>query len=300
MRPGQPLKDRDILVAENTSMATSVSGASEPAGLRLLLPKEHGSWGILLVPFLTGVAVAGEWNLPVLLALVAVAAVFLARPSLELLIPGKGGSPSSSDRASGMKGLVLFAGVALAATVPLLTVFHRWLLLWLAFGALAIFAIYLWAHHARQRPGKSGTEQLIATFGLTLTSLAGYGAALGRWDARGFWVWLLQAFFFLGGVLYVRYKVRAIPARQRLDTLAGRILFAWPLVVYHLFLLGLLVSLAVVHRLSWAVLFAFAPVLLRAAYGFVRLGERFAIKRLGWTEVVHSLLFACLLILALR
>lgn len=264
----------------------------------LLLPREHGSWGILLVPFVTGVAVTGEWNVPALLALVAIVAVFLARPSLELLIEGKGGLPASSERAVAVKGFLLFSGLALAATVPLLAVYRRWLLLWLATGAMGAFVIYLWSHDAQKRAAKGGAEQLAATFGLTLTSLAGYGAALGRLDARGVLVWILQAFFFLGGVLYVRYKVRAIPARGQLDTLADRIRFAWPMVAYHLFLLGLLVSLAVARRLSWAVLFAFAPALLRGSYGLARLGERFAIRRLGWTEVVHSLIFALLLVIA--
>ncbi len=268
--------------------------------MRLVLPREHGSWGILLVPFVTGVAVTGEWNLPALLALVAIVAVFLGRPSLELLIAGKGGLPSPSERAVAVKGCVLFAGLATAATVPLLAVYGRWLLLWLAMGAIGAFLIYLWSHDAQKRAAKGGAEQLAATFGLTLTSLAGYGAALGGLDTRGVLVWILQAFFFLGGVLYVRYKVRAIPARGRLETLTDRIRFAWPVVAYHLLLVGLLVSLVVIRRLSWAVLFAFTPALLRGGYGLARLGERFAIRRLGWTEVVHSLLFAFLLVLALR
>jgi len=268
--------------------------------VRLVLPREHGSWGILLVPFVTGVAVTGEWNLPALLALVAIVAVFLGRPSLELLIAGKGGLPSPSERAVAVKGCVLFAGLATAATVPLLAVYGRWLLLWLAMVAVGAFAVYLGWHDERKRAARGGAEQLAATFGLTLTSLAGYGAALGRFDARGLLVWVLQAFFFLGGVLYVRYKVRAIPARDRLETLADRIRFAWPVIAYHLLLVGLLVSLAVNRRLSWAVPFAFAPALLRAGYGLARLGERFAIRRLGWSEVVHSLLFALLLILAVR
>ncbi len=268
--------------------------------MRLLLPKEHGSWGILLVPFVTGVAVTGEWNPPALLALVAIVAVFLARPSLEILIAAKGGLPASSDRASAREGLALFASLAMAALVPLLAVYGRWLLLWLALGATGVFAVYLWSRYQRKHPVKGVVEQLTATFGLTLTSLAGYSAALGRLDARALLLWILQAFFFLGGVLYVRYKVRAIPARDRLDTLRGRVRFAWPVVFYHLLPFGLLVSLALSRRLSWAVPFAFAPALLRGGYGLARLGERFAIRRLGWTEVAYSLLFACLLVLALR
>ena len=42
-----------------------VVAASKPP-----MPREHGAWGILLIPFATAVGVAGVWNLPVALLLV--------------------------------------------------------------------------------------------------------------------------------------------------------------------------------------------------------------------------------------
>jgi hypothetical protein len=47
-------------------------------------------------------------------------------------------------------------------------------------------------------------------------------------------------------------------------------------------------------------LVAFTPAVLRAHALLFHLGRRFPIKRLGWSEVAHSLLFAVLLILASR
>src|SRR5262245_28970040 len=48
----------------------------------LKLPKEHGAWAMLYVPFVLGVAVAGRVNWPVLLLLLSATAVFISRESL--------------------------------------------------------------------------------------------------------------------------------------------------------------------------------------------------------------------------
>jgi hypothetical protein len=45
---------------------------------------------------------------------------------------------------------------------------------------------------------------------------------------------------------------------------------------------------------------AFVPGILRACQLAVQLGQRFPIRRLGWTEVIHAVVFAALLVLAFR
>ena len=49
-----------------------------------------------------------------------------------------------------------------------------------------------------------------------------------------------------------------------------------------------------------ALMLAFVPGILRASGLLFQLGRRFAIPRLGWSEILHSVLFATLLIFALR
>src|SRR5499427_9693670 len=50
----------------------------------LKLPKEHGAWAMLYVPFALGVAVVGRVNWQVLLLLLSATAVFISRESLLL------------------------------------------------------------------------------------------------------------------------------------------------------------------------------------------------------------------------
>jgi hypothetical protein len=45
---------------------------------------------------------------------------------------------------------------------------------------------------------------------------------------------------------------------------------------------------------------AYAPVVLRAFVGVGRLGPTLRIKRLGWTEVAYSLVYAVVLVGAFR
>ena len=116
----------------------------------------------------------------------------------------------------------------------------------------------------------------------------------------GLRVWLLNLLFFLGGVLYVKYRVRGLLAHRTFSGVPERFIFAWPVFLYHLLLVLFLASAVLLDSASAMVLLAFAPAVLRAHALLFQLGRRFPIKQLGWTEVAHSLLFAVLLILATR
>ncbi|HYE72055.1 MAG TPA: YwiC-like family protein, partial [Blastocatellia bacterium] len=48
----------------------------------LRLPKEHGAWAMLYVPFVVGALVAGRFQLSLLFLLLATTAVFISRESL--------------------------------------------------------------------------------------------------------------------------------------------------------------------------------------------------------------------------
>src|SRR3970040_1376773 len=68
----------------------------------LRMPAEHGAWGILLVPFFCAAAIAGNWNLPLLLCAVCLLSLFLLRGSMEV------------HRAGGARWSVAFAPVHVA------------------------------------------------------------------------------------------------------------------------------------------------------------------------------------------
>ena len=117
---------------------------------------------------------------------------------------------------------------------------------------------------------------------LTLTAPAAWIAARGALDTAGVKVWLLNVLFFLGGVLYVKYRVRGLLAHRPFCSARERLSFAWPVFLYHLLLVAFLAGWVVLDLQPAAVMLAFVPGILRASGLLFQLGRRFAIPRLGW------------------
>jgi len=233
---------------------------SLPAG-KPPMPREHGAWGILLIPFATAVGVVGIWTLPVTLLLVSVLCFYTARTSFL--------------KQNYRWTVILLTGSA-ACTLPLLLIWKLW---WLAaFGAVA-------APLAFHKTERNIAMQLLAVTGLTLTAPAAWYALTGKLDYR---LWLLNVLYFAGCVFYVKMHVAAAIHRQTSKLRLG----AATMVYYG--------ALAVVAGFWWPVGLAFVPVIVRAFLGAARLSPALQIKRLGWTEVAYSLVWATILIVVLR
>ena len=235
------------------------------------MPREHGAWGILLIPFATAVGVSGVFDLKVALLLASVLSFYVARTSY-------------------LKGNVKWTAILLVGSVasiaPLL---FAWKLWWLtAFGAVA-------APLAFRKTERSLTMQLLAVCGLTLTAPAAWYTATGRLDIAALLLWFLNALYFAGGVFYVKMHVAAAIRRG-----GSKIRLGAPVLVYYTTLSCVLLAMALCHVISCWVLAAYAPVVARAFVGVGRLGPTLRIKRLGWTEVAYSLVYAVVLVGAFR
>jgi hypothetical protein len=218
------------------------------------MPREHGAWGILLIPFATAVGASGVWNARLALLLGSVVSFYLARASWR-----------KRDR----RWLVIWLAASALGAAMLIGVWQLW---WLAlFGAAA-------APLAFRRTERSLAGQLAAVAGLTMTAPAAWYVATGQFDHR---LWALNALYFAGGVLYVKMHLATAIAREATAR--------WPVLGYH----G---ALAGVAAATWPVGLALLPAVARAVVGVLRLEPRLRIKRLGWTEVGHSVVFGLLVI----
>jgi 4-hydroxybenzoate polyprenyltransferase len=240
------------------------------------MPREHGAWGILLIPFATAVGVSGVVDARMALLLTSVLCFYIARTSFL--------------KHHSKWTFLLLAGSALC-TAPLLIVWRLW---WLAaFGAVA-------AALAFRRTERSVSMQLIAVAGLTLTAPAAWYAATGNLDWHAWLLWGLNFLYFAGGVFYVKMHVAAAMRRKPIDRTSERLALGAATLGYYVGMSAALVVLTATHWISWAALLAYAPVVIRAVAGVYRLSPTLRIKRLGWTEVAYSLVFAVALILALH
>jgi hypothetical protein len=227
------------------------------------MPREHGAWGILLVPFATAAGISGTFNLPVSLLLVSVVSFFIARMSFLK---------------RQWKWVVLLLAVSAAAGAPLLFIWHRWWLI--AFGVAA-------APLAFRKTERHLALQLLAMTGLTLTAPATWYVATGNLDAMAWKLWLLNSLYFAGSFFFVKMHLAAAIQRTTNGVRTGTI-------VYHAALLPVLLVVAGPMTL------AFIPAIARALIGAWKLTPKLQIKRLAWNEVAYSILFGVLLILVVR
>lgn len=260
--------------------------------MSIRLPAEHGAWGILLVPLFSSAALAqGDW-FPFILVSACALGLFLLRGSFAQQV---------SLRAMLTAGHILLALVTLAAGASLLLFYGRTQLLAIAAAGAALFIVHSsLIRRCRENPTekRSLLAELLGVLLLTLVAPATWIAQRGALDVSGAKVWLLNVLFFAGGVLYVKYRVRGLLAHRGFAGLRERAEFAWPVFAYHLLLTLFLIALVAVDSLSLLALVAFAPGILRAHGLLFQLGQRFPIRRLGWSEVGHAVLFAALLLLA--
>lgn len=220
--------------------------------------KEYGSWSVLTVAFITGLAVSREFTWKAM-------PVFLA---LGLLINSKQAFMKWSRRPEDRKSLAVFCGQVVVAAVILFAVYSRNIPLLLP---LLVFpAAYLLSN-------KLGGEHFIITelLGFALLSLA---AVLARFlvvegvDVRLF---VAVALYFTAGV----FKVKALLLRKTRDRVLTALYVIVAAYAYHRFHIALIILLPLVDNL----------VVATTLY-------KVKLQTTGWIEVAKSLLFLGLMI----
>ena len=255
----------------------------------LMLPREHGSWAMLVAPPILGWAVAGGGpaGAGFCFALGA-AGAFLARTPLTVLVLAPG------DRRA-LRWLAAYSAAALTGFAGLCLAYGRWPLLLLGIPAAAALAVTLWFHSRR----KSMTElnELIGIAGLSLGAPAAVFAARGAWGAEAGWLWVLCALFFSGPVYHVKMLVTrriaqapGASAQAHLSADAARLLSVG---VHGVFFM-LVGALAAAGRVPALAVVPFAAVTAKTLWWGLRQGPRLELKKVGWQEIGWTLLFVSL------
>ena len=255
------------------------------------IPREHGAWAMLYVPFALGALVAGRPSAALLWLLLGVTALFFAR---ETLI--RRGRARRHGRADSRlrRVLAVQAGAITVAGVALLVGWRLYGLVPVALAAGLLLAANLEQAAERQERGL-GTE-LLAVLGLALAAPSAHYAALGAWHLQAVWLWSLSCLYFASSVFHVKCRVLAVQPPRRSEYRRMRGLS----VVYHLgllLLLSVLVRMRLLHPLGLA---AFLPVLARTSWSLVRPPARPQLGRTGVLEILYSLVFLVFAWLALR
>jgi hypothetical protein len=126
---------------------------------------------------------------------------------------------------------------------------------------------------------------------LTSTAPAAYCAVMGRLDAKAWALWLVNWLFAAEQIHFVWLRIRG----ARAAGMSEKLRVGWSFLVEQTLLVGLL---ALAYRFSWLpdlTPIAFAPVLFCGFLWFGKKPEPIVVRRLGWTELAHALVFGILL-----
>lgn len=260
----------------------------------LIAPREHGAWGLLLVPLATGGAVgllsAGN-PLPLAVFTIAALALFWLRTPVESWLgTGLVKAQTPDERRSVGITILILAAVAGCA---LLSLFwdgrNRDLLL---IGAAAVVAFMAQSLLRKLSRRTRMLAQVVGTLGLTITAPAAYYVVTGRLDRTAWALWMANFLFAGNQIHFVQLRIHAARLNRWTDKLKqGRaflfgeaLLAAALLVAWHFRLFPALAALA------------FLPLLARGMAWFLQPQKTLQVRRLGWTELAHAVLFGALLI----
>ncbi len=260
----------------------------------LVVPREHGAWGMLLVPLITGAAVgleSGGSASPVLLLTTAVLALFWLRtPAESWLGTGVVRAQTPAERALAARFILLLATVA-AVSLSLLFWQGRNLEL-LGLGIVA--GVAFTAQIFLKKLGRSTrmVAELVGAVALTVTAPAAYFVATGRLDAKAWALWLVNWLFAANQIHFVWLTIRG----ARASGWAEKVAAGWSFLIGQFLLIGIVVLAFYFRWLPALTLIAFAPILFRGTVWFGKKPAPIVLRRIGWTEMVHAVVFGVLLI----
>ena len=261
----------------------------------LIAPREHGAWGLLLVPLATGGAIGlltGGNGLPLLAFTVATLALFWLRTPVESWLGTSLIRPQTQQewRSVGVTILIL-TGVATLALASLFWEGRNPELLLLGLAAGSAFV----AQGLLRKLGRPTRmlAQVVGTFGLTVTAPAAYYLVTGQLNREAWTLWIANFAFAGNQIHFVQLRIHSARVSgwsQKIERgrgfLAGEVLLATTLVIaWHFRLLPGLAALA------------FLPLLFRGTAWFFDPQKPLVVRRLGWTELAHAVAFGVLLVL---
>ncbi len=262
----------------------------------LIVPREHGAWGILLVPLLTGAVVglvSGGDIVSISPFALAALALFWLRTPVESWL---GTSPIRARTAPELR-LVRRTVFALTAVSAGALVWLFWGgrnrdLLWIGAAAAAAFV----AQAILKKAGRDirVAAEMVGAAGLTATAPAAYSAATGHLTIAAWSLWMANLLFAVNQIHFVQVRIRAARALSRGEKLAAGSRFLAGQVV----LMALLAVACALHLFSWYAALAFVPLLFRGFAWFLAPSKPLAIRALGFAELGHAAVFGLLLIAA--
>ena len=260
----------------------------------MTIPREHGAWGMLLVPLATGAVAALRSNAngggALALFIVAAMSLFWLRTPVESWL---GASPikaqTKDERAFVLKVIAAIGVLAVVSITALL--WNGQHLGLLTIGAIAASAFAMQA--GVKKLGRKGRmpAQIIGAIGLTSTAAGAYYVAAGKLDRIAIALWLANWLFAADQIHFVQVRIRS----SRAANLDEKMKQGLPFLLGQVGLIGVILAACRFGLFPVAMALAFVPVLFRGTLWFVRRHRPLDVHKLGFSELTHAVIFGALL-----
>ncbi|WP_339178703.1 YwiC-like family protein [Bacillus sp. FSL R5-0560] len=229
--------------------------------MKALIPKQHGAWAMLLIPFCLGTVKGGAvlWHIPLFLGWLF---LYLAVHPVTLALKKK--------QINAYQKWIFYYSVPTCSFL-LAAVIHKPSFIWLAFSLLPLFLIHV--YYARRKNERALLNDFAGVFFFCAGGFASCWLGTETLDGWAWFIFAQSALFFIGSSFYVKSVIREKNNR-------GFAYWSW---VYHL----LLPLLSAAFGAGWAVL-AFIPSSLRAWFFH---GKKWPVQTIGILEIVNACFF---------
>ena len=281
------------LSGAEADFAESARGARRRA---LILPREHGAWGLLLVPMVTGAGVAFRASVhvtPFLMLLTAALALFWLRTPVESLLGTSAmRAQTKEERREVAIVIVILAKIAIAALVVLLWA-GRNPGLWLI-GVVAVVAFVGQTLLKKLGRRTRMLSEIVGTIGLTAAAPAAYYVITAKFDATAWMLWLANLIFAGNQIHYVQLRIHT----ARIEGLRAKLAHGWAFAAGQAVMTVVLTVTCLTGLLPEFASLAFGPLLFRGWFYFIQKPGPLLVRRLGWSELAHAVAF-CVLFIAI-
>ncbi len=249
--------------------------------LREFIPKEHGAWAMWIVPMLSA-AIATRFSGWFFDFFLAFALLYVVHHPIVRIVKRK--KPPDRNEFRQVAGLALPA--FLMGLAPVILAGRLWLIV---FGAIEILLFTVSVRTFLDREQRSFINELEIVAALTLTAPAAYYIVSGELNSIAAELFLMNFLFFGSSVFYVKMRIEFLKNKGKWEGEAKKALAMT--VGYHVFLVAILISAAVLNLFSPWLLVGFIPVLVQVIGGTFSAKTKMSFSRLGVALVLESVVF---------
>jgi len=265
-------------------------------GRSFFLPREHGAWGMLLVPLVTGAAAGhprGERIIWILIFAAIALGLFCLRTPVEAGMEISALRPQNdAERRLIHNSIYIYTSVACLSLAVLMLWARAYGLLLL--GAVAAIAFLLQAVLKQLGRETRLNAQLTGAIALSSTAAGAYYLATGRFGTTATIIWLVNWLFAANQIHFVQLRIhstRAVTPREKIRRGRGFLL-------HQALCLLLLGGMWRAGGLPGLVVVAFGPLFARGFAWFVESPQPLRVHRLGASELLYAVVFGMFFIVA--